>query len=435
MESKHSPVVPVNRTRTAEDTPPGGGTAASPPASPPALLSGMPAPWRLLAAFRRRWRLAAGLGLLVGAAAVLTYYLTSPLSYTATAILRVNTGNNGIAFNIPEGQKNMEVYQRSQIELVKSRLVLNAALREEEVRKLAVVREQPEPIEWLERQVQAEFTSPDSMQIRITGKDPQAVKVLVDAVRDAYIRESAPAEQKEKLVRLTKLEKLFTEFANWLRERRRAENRFNEEMLAGDPQAADRWQEFLLREQSAMQVQRLILQRELMEARLVESLRKKAEELEAEKQPQGEAGVWEQRRTALKKKLAEAEEYFAQLEQLDALLKKRLDVKDENLRQFGPDAQDLKILNDEIDLLANIVKKLAREKESQRMEDAPAPRVPAQEDSYVVKRDSQALKYGAGAGAGGFLVVVLGIALLEFVTRRVNTATDVSRALRLPSSC
>jgi hypothetical protein len=28
MEPKHSPAVPVNRTRTAEDTPPGGGTAA-----------------------------------------------------------------------------------------------------------------------------------------------------------------------------------------------------------------------------------------------------------------------------------------------------------------------------------------------------------------------------------------------------------------------
>ena len=168
MESKHYPAVPVNRTRTAGEPPPGGVTApasapappAAPlPASPPAILSGMPTYWNLLAAFRRRWRLAGSLGLLVGAiAAVVTYHLTSPLSYTATAILWVNTGNNGIAFNIPEGQKNMEAFQRSQIELVKSRLVLNAALGEEEVKKLPVVRDQPEPIEWLERQVQAEFT-------------------------------------------------------------------------------------------------------------------------------------------------------------------------------------------------------------------------------------------------------------------------------------
>src|SRR5262249_5972918 len=156
-----------------------------------------------------------------------TYHLTSPLSYTATAILSVNTGNNAIAFNTPEGQKNMEVYQRSQIELVKSRLVLNAALPEEEVKNLPVVPEQPDPIDWLVRQVQAEFTSAESMQIRITGNDPQAVKILVDAVRDAYIREAAPAEQKEKLARLSKLEKLFQDNADQLNKQRQALQNLN----------------------------------------------------------------------------------------------------------------------------------------------------------------------------------------------------------------
>jgi hypothetical protein len=100
MDSKHSPAVPVNRTRTAEDTPPGGGTAAAaapsaapPPASPPAMLSGTPTSRRLLAAFRHRWRLAAGLGLLVSAAAVFTCSLTSPPSYTAYAFVQVNRNN------------------------------------------------------------------------------------------------------------------------------------------------------------------------------------------------------------------------------------------------------------------------------------------------------------------------------------------------------
>jgi capsular exopolysaccharide synthesis family protein len=512
MESKHYPAVPVNRARAAGEAPPGAGTAAASapptpaathPASPPAILSNMPTYGHLLAAFRRRWRLAGGLGLLVGAiAAVVTYYLTSPLSYTATAIVWVNAGNNHVAFALPEGQKNMEVYQRSQIELAKSRLVLNAALREPEVQKLPVVREQSEPIDWLERQVQAEFTAPDCMQIRITGKDPQSVKVLVDAVRDAYIRESAPAEQKEKLARLSKLEKLFQEYTDNLNRQRQALQNLNDELLAGNMNGANRQQEFLLKERNAMEIKRIDLVPQLMTAKLeAEALREKVakldkedeaipqemidealakdpdilalqkeitalellvtkyedtgnnlgavpaynkaktdlaaartalEKLRAVKRPKAEATAREQRRRDWKNKLAEAETRFAQLEQLDALLKKRLEAKDNNLRKFGRNAQDLEILSDDIATLTDIVHKLGKDKEALKVEMNASPRVAPREDSYVVKRDSIALKYAAGAGAAGFLVVVLGISLLEFFARRVSTVGDVSGGLRLP---
>jgi succinoglycan biosynthesis transport protein ExoP len=81
-------------------------------------------------------------------------------------------------------------HQRNQIALCKSRLVLGSALRDPTVRNLPVLAEQIEPIAWLEREVQVDFSiAPEIMRIAMTGMETSDLVVLVNAIREAYKRE------------------------------------------------------------------------------------------------------------------------------------------------------------------------------------------------------------------------------------------------------
>jgi capsular exopolysaccharide synthesis family protein len=79
-----------------------------------------------------------------------------------------------------------------------------------------------------------------------------------------------------------------------------------------------------------------------------------------------------------------------------------------------------------------MVKRAAKEREATRVElDAPS-RITKMDDPYMVKRDGMGLKAAGGAALAGFLLGALGIAFLEFRSRRVSDLSEVSRGLSLP---
>jgi hypothetical protein len=83
--------------------------------------------------------------------------------------------------------------------MVRSRLVLHVALRQEKVAKLPMIRNRLDPVEWLEQQVKADFSiSPEIMRIYMVGEDTEALKILVDAVTDAYITEIVEKERNKR---------------------------------------------------------------------------------------------------------------------------------------------------------------------------------------------------------------------------------------------
>src|SRR5262249_37688794 len=72
----------------------------------------------------------------------------------------------------------------------KSPAVLERALRQPQVAKLGLVRRQDSASAWLARTLQAEF-QPNTAQlfIRLSGSDAEELKVLVNAVAQAYVQE------------------------------------------------------------------------------------------------------------------------------------------------------------------------------------------------------------------------------------------------------
>ena len=125
----------------------------------------------LLQALKRRWLLAATLSLLLGSGAAVGAWYGLAAKYTAFAQLRIAAITPYLVFhnaNNPEGRNDFSTYQRTQAAAVKNRYVLNAALKRDDVRTLGVVREQAEPITWLE-------------------DEPERVAIEADLLRPGYL--------------------------------------------------------------------------------------------------------------------------------------------------------------------------------------------------------------------------------------------------------
>jgi len=244
------------------------GTTA--PTVPPPILSSKPTIGGLWAAFRRRWLLATSLALLVGAiAATIAWFVTSPTSYTVSTTLRVRSTQPTIFFKTKEEQVDFRTYKDTQTSAVRKRLVLNSALRDPKVAQLAVVREQTDPLDWLTKDLQVDFnTGPETMRISMIGKDSEGIVILLDAIREAYLREEANKEHTLRLERLEKLTKWHDNYEDILRKKRKVLRDLAEPLGSKDNKTLAMKQQYALSELNGLQDELLRLQADLRRAEL-----------------------------------------------------------------------------------------------------------------------------------------------------------------------
>jgi succinoglycan biosynthesis transport protein ExoP len=174
---------------------------------PPAVLHSRPNALALLKALRRRWLLACLAGLLGAALFGSATWVFAPQKHMALSLLQVQLPFNlVIEHRGPRNLNDLTAHQKNQISLVKSRLVLDKALRRPEVVALSVVRDQDDPLDWLEKHIQADFSlAPETLRIWMTGDKPEELVVLVKAVREAYIQEFFETDRKDREEQLVML--------------------------------------------------------------------------------------------------------------------------------------------------------------------------------------------------------------------------------------
>jgi polysaccharide biosynthesis transport protein len=198
----------------------------------------------LLKGLRRRWLLAFSLGFVcaTGGAAAAWYYLP-PGKSTAQALLHVDSAPKSLVFQDHQARAAFQIYQKTQIALVKTRLVLNAALRNEDVAKLSKIRELEarggdQALEWLERELQVDFSiGPEILRIAMTGDQPEDLKVIVDAVKDAYLKEIPEKEKKSQKERLEQIKVLYRTWENNVQTKREEMGKNAEELNTTDSTA------------------------------------------------------------------------------------------------------------------------------------------------------------------------------------------------------
>lgn len=164
-------------------------------------------PMSLLSALRRRVWLAVGFGsLLAAAAATLIWVFMPPPKPRVSAKMYMTGSVKGTLFEHPDPQ----ISQQSQIALIRSQLVLAAALRSPDISKLDLVRQQEEPLDWLSKELVVDYPNGNEI-VRIyliTTLVQDGIKI-VDSVKSAYLNEivnTSTNARKERLDRLQSLQ-------------------------------------------------------------------------------------------------------------------------------------------------------------------------------------------------------------------------------------
>ena len=208
----------------------------------------------LLGALRRCWLGALFLGLLGGAAAgAATWYLW-PARYTAQALIHITArpGTYG---------EDLQLFVRTQSALVKSRRVIEVALRQPEVQRLGSIRDEVDPAAVIEKNLQVDSNlGPEVLRVSLSGDRPEDLHVIVNAVVAVFVREAGQHEQSTHQAKLDQVVAKKREYETQLREKRATlqglEDRYGAEALQTTTQRRDTTlQQLALLEKDLLQTQ------------------------------------------------------------------------------------------------------------------------------------------------------------------------------------
>ncbi len=183
---------------------PMGASAVRAPSSPAqdVLRGGMDASW-FLNSLRRRWMLALGMGLVVGTLAAIALWILVPPSASATALFQVSSETPSLAFEVNTNEtRKFEILQKTQLALLKSRFVLQTAVRDPAIASLGILAGERDKVEWLMENLAIRFPQESEiLSISLSGKREEAedIRLLVDSVAKAYDKEVLYKEKQRKL--------------------------------------------------------------------------------------------------------------------------------------------------------------------------------------------------------------------------------------------
>jgi len=143
---------------------------------------------------RRRWLSALLLGIVAATLIFGVLLWMFPESSSVRAYLSVKALEPETLFdeNQRVNPKEYEIFQGTQLATLKSHFVLNTALARSDVSQLdAIVKEAPDELAWLVDKLRVSFAGEgEILEVRFDGEeDPEEIKILVDAVIEAYIQE------------------------------------------------------------------------------------------------------------------------------------------------------------------------------------------------------------------------------------------------------
>jgi succinoglycan biosynthesis transport protein ExoP len=174
----------------------------SAPPTQDVLRGGMDVNW-FFHCLRRRLILAIGMGLVVAIASAIALWFIFPESSSAVALFQVESKEPTlIDFSHAGDMRDFDILQKTQLALLKSHYVLQAALRGPGISSLGALAGELDPVQWLTDKLNVTFQqNSEILSITLTGdEDPEDLRKLVDAVSQAYQNTVVFDKDQERLV-------------------------------------------------------------------------------------------------------------------------------------------------------------------------------------------------------------------------------------------
>jgi len=219
---------------------------------------------KLLRELRRRWILALSIGLLLGVSAGVAVWLLIPPRYTTYALVRVAPSElQLLPGNSPQGDAG-QVYQKTQMALMKSRPIIQAALRRTRSMQFSLLGAEADPASWLERELQVGvLEGTDIVRIALTGQSSQEITDLVNSVKDAYVEQALTVERDQKLALLNEVEKIYVASEERILAQRQNLRRLAEALQISDSAVLTLKQKLALEEFAALKKELSLMQSNL----------------------------------------------------------------------------------------------------------------------------------------------------------------------------
>ncbi|MDZ4657777.1 MAG: polysaccharide biosynthesis tyrosine autokinase [Bythopirellula sp.] len=248
----------------------------------PEILTGPLNQTWLMNCLRRRWLSALLLGTLAAGLAGLLLMYMFPLSSQIVAYLQVETEEAGDIFEGASGRTNpkeFEIFQQTQLTLLKSQFVLKAALARRDIAELnAVLSHRPNEVAWLTEDLKVSFPGESKiLMLKYEGQEnPEDMKKVVDAVIAAYQNDVVFADRTSKIEMHNSMEKLHAEINEQLKEKIDRVETLREELGGAQSPNANAELNMLIREISVINGQMIKMKEELMDLEVNRELQTRA---------------------------------------------------------------------------------------------------------------------------------------------------------------
>lgn len=162
-----------------------------------------------------------------------------------------------------------------QVALLKSPLVLKAALSAEEVTKVETVKQQKDPTAWLAGRLQVDADKRTGiLRVAVSGGEPEEQAVLANAVADAFVVEIGQKEGRLKQNRMDQLKKFYAEHDAMLRDKRAVLKRMSVALGADGGKLLDLKRQFARKQLEAVEKELLAVQAQIRKTRIEITLAK-----------------------------------------------------------------------------------------------------------------------------------------------------------------
>ncbi len=164
----------------------------------------------ILTALRRWWRVAAPVALLLaaGGGTLVRLFFCEP-TYEANAWFRIEGNAPFVAFQ-PRSDESSKAFFETQVELIRSPLVLGPAVARPEIGGLPRLAKIGDKIGWLSKQVRVTSLGDSELfTICFSDRQPKDAAAVVNAITEAYfaLRDASEGERRQRVLQLLEKEK------------------------------------------------------------------------------------------------------------------------------------------------------------------------------------------------------------------------------------